>query len=71
MRRSPEGLGETVSPLLGRIDVMELDITHLHSFADDVMLDVDVLGPSMRGWVAGETNGGLVVDVQRCRTLLY
>ena len=57
-------LCEAIRPLFQSLDVPYLDIAHLNSLSNDVMLDINVFRSSVCGWVAGEPNCRLIIAVE-------
>ena len=65
-----KSLGEEVGNLFLSRDVVEDDFLGFDLLADEVHLDVDVLGPSMLDGVLPELDAALVVFVERSRFFL-
>ena len=58
MIRTGERLGKEVRSLHRRLNVLQLNCTHLDALADDVMLDIDVFGARMGRGIGRERRTG-------------
>ena len=59
-----QGLREDVSRLQVCIDVLQVDISSEDSLSNEMLVHLDVLGPSMEDWISSEVNTAHVVAVE-------
>jgi len=67
--RVGEGFGEDVSGHVGCVYILEFDLAQLYPFTDEVVLNVNVFGMGVEGWVFGEGNGSGIVVPDLCGVL--
>ena len=69
--RSREGLREEICCVLFRGAVVDHYLTRGNAFADEMVVDVDVLRACMWNFAIGGSNGALAISVQNCGLGLF
>lgn len=54
-----------VDKLHGRIDKGQINSPTLEFLLSSMTIDINVLGPLMRNWIAGNSNGTLIVTIKK------
>jgi hypothetical protein len=67
----PKGLGQHISNHSLSRHILELNHLSLHSFTNEMVLHINVLGPRVVGGILGQSNGPLVVTQDLCAPLLH